>query len=88
MLIGLTLYTASYIAEIVRGGIQAVAYGQHEAADALGLNGMQETRLILLPQALRVIIPPITSQYLTSPRTRRSPSRSVTPTSCRSRRRR
>ncbi len=64
VLLGLTLYTASYIAEIVRGGIQAVAYGQHEAAAALGLNGMQETRLILLPQALRVIIPPITSQYL------------------------
>ena len=64
MLIGLTLYTASYIAEIVRGGIQAVAYGQHEAAAALGLNRAQEVRLILLPQALRVIIPPITSQYL------------------------
>ena len=64
VLIGLTLYTASYIAEIVRGGIQAVAYGQHEAAAALGLNRMQEVRLILLPQALRVIIPPITSQYL------------------------
>ena len=64
VLLGLTLYTASYIAEIVRGGIQAVAYGQHEAASALGLSGMQETRLILLPQALRVIIPPITSQYL------------------------
>jgi general L-amino acid transport system permease protein len=64
VLIGLTLYTASYIAEIVRGGIQAVAYGQHEAAAALGLSRMQEVRLILLPQALRVIIPPITSQYL------------------------
>ena len=64
VLIGLTLYTASYIAEIVRGGIQAVAYGQHEAAAALGLNRVQEVRLILLPQALRVIIPPITSQYL------------------------
>jgi general L-amino acid transport system permease protein len=64
VLIGLTLYTASYIAEIVRGGIQAVAYGQHDAAAALGLNRMQEVRLILLPQALRVIIPPITSQYL------------------------
>jgi general L-amino acid transport system permease protein len=64
MLIGLTMYTASYIAEIVRGGIQAVAYGQHEAAAALGLNRTQEVRLILLPQALRVIIPPITSQYL------------------------
>jgi len=64
VLMGLTLYTASYIAEIVRGGIQAVAFGQHEAASALGLSNMQETRLILLPQALRVIIPPITSQYL------------------------
>jgi general L-amino acid transport system permease protein len=64
VLIGLTLYTASYIAEIVRGGIQAVAYGQHEAAAALGLSRAQEVRLILLPQALRVIIPPITSQYL------------------------
>jgi len=64
VLIGLTLYTASYIAEIVRGGIQAVAYGQHEAAAALGLNRVSEIRLILLPQALRVIIPPITSQYL------------------------
>ena len=64
VLIGLTLYTASYIAEIVRGGIQAVAFGQHEAAAALGLTRGQEVRLVLLPQALRVIIPPITSQYL------------------------
>jgi general L-amino acid transport system permease protein len=64
VLIGLTIYTASYIAETVRGGIQAVAYGQHEAAAALGLSRVQEVRLILLPQALRVIIPPITSQYL------------------------
>ena len=64
VLIGLTLYTASYIAEIVRGGIQAVAFGQHEAAAALGLTRAQEIRLVLLPQALRIIIPPITSQYL------------------------
>ncbi|HVN34371.1 MAG TPA: ABC transporter permease subunit [Casimicrobiaceae bacterium] len=64
VLVGLTLYTASYIAEIVRGGIQAVAHGQHEAAAALGLARSQEVRLVLLPQALRVIIPPITSQYL------------------------
>jgi general L-amino acid transport system permease protein len=64
VLLGLTLYTASYIAEIVRGGIQAVAYGQHEAAAALGLGRLQEMRLVLLPQALRVIIPPLTSQYL------------------------
>ena len=64
MLIGLTIYTASYIAEIVRGGIQAVPFGQHEAAAALGLSNRMETRLVLLPQALRVIIPPLTSQYL------------------------
>ncbi|MEO8304865.1 MAG: ABC transporter permease subunit, partial [Betaproteobacteria bacterium] len=64
VLIGLTLYTASYIAEIVRSGIQAVAFGQHEAAASLGLSRGQEVRLILLPQALRVVIPPITSQYL------------------------
>jgi general L-amino acid transport system permease protein len=64
VLIGLTIYTASYIAEIVRGGLQAVAYGQHEASAALGLTRGMELRLVLLPQALRVIIPPVTSQYL------------------------
>jgi general L-amino acid transport system permease protein len=64
MLIGLTIYTASYIAEIVRGGIQAVPFGQHEAAAALGLSRPLEIRLVQLPQALRVIIPPLTSQYL------------------------
>ena len=64
MLFGLTIYTASYIAEIVRGGIQAVPFGQHEASAALGLSRGLEMRLVLLPQALRVIIPPVTSQYL------------------------
>ncbi len=64
LLIGLTIYTASYIAEIVRGGIQAVPFGQHEAAAALGLSRRMEVRLVQLPQALRVIIPPLTSQYL------------------------
>ena len=64
MLIGLTVYTASYIAEIVRGGIQAVPFGQHEAAAALGLSRRMEVRLVQMPQALRVIIPPLTSQYL------------------------
>ncbi len=64
MLIGLTIYTSSYIAEIVRGGIQAVPFGQHEAAAALGLSRNMEVRLVQLPQALRVIIPPLTSQYL------------------------
>ena len=64
MLIGLTVYTAGYIAEVVRAGIQSVPYGQHEAAAALGLSRWQELRLVQLPQALRVIIPPMTSQYL------------------------
>ena len=64
VLCGLTIYTAAYIAEIVRAGIQAVPYGQHEASAALGLSRRMEVRLVLLPQALRVIIPPLTSQYL------------------------
>ena len=61
---GLTLYTAAFIAEIVRAGILAVPRGQHEAADALGLNDFQKTFRIVLPQALRAIVPPLTSQYL------------------------
>ena len=64
VLCGLTVYTAGYIAEVVRAGIQSVAYGQHEAAAAIGLTRAQELRLVQLPQALRVIIPPLTSQYL------------------------
>jgi general L-amino acid transport system permease protein len=64
VLMGLTLYTASFIAEVVRGGIASVPRGQGEAASALGLNRNQEMRLVMLPQALRVIIPPLTNQYL------------------------
>lgn len=64
VLVGLVLYTASFIAEIVRSGILAVSYGQTEAAAALGLTRGRTLRLVLLPQALRVIIPPMTSQYL------------------------
>ncbi|MBK9137062.1 MAG: ABC transporter permease subunit [Betaproteobacteria bacterium] len=64
VLVGLTVYTAGYIAEVVRAGIQSVPFGQHEAAAALGLTRTQELRLVQLPQALRVIIPPLTSQYL------------------------
>jgi general L-amino acid transport system permease protein len=64
VLLGLTLYTASFIAEVVRGGIASVPRGQGEAASALGLNRSQEMRLVMLPQALRVIIPPLTNQYL------------------------
>ena len=64
LLLALSLYTASYIAEIVRSGIQAVNRGQSEAALSLGLSRGQTLRLVILPQALRVIIPPLTSQYL------------------------
>ncbi|MEZ5666735.1 MAG: amino acid ABC transporter permease [Alphaproteobacteria bacterium] len=64
MLLGLTLYTAGFIAEIVRSGILAISHGQTEAAMALGLNRGRTLRLIILPQAMRVIIPPMTSQYL------------------------
>jgi general L-amino acid transport system permease protein len=64
MIVGLTFYTSTFIAEIVRSGIQAVSHGQTEAGDALGLSRRQVLRLVVLPQALRVIIPPMTSQYL------------------------
>ncbi|OHV80642.1 amino acid ABC transporter permease [Ensifer sp. LCM 4579] len=64
LLIGLSVYTASFIAEIVRGGIQAVSKGQTEAAHALGLPKGKTLRLVVVPQALRIIIPPLTSQYL------------------------
>jgi len=61
---GLVLYTSAFIGEVVRAGIQAVSKGQVEASRALGLNGFQTLRLIVFPQALRVIVPPLTSQYL------------------------
>ena len=64
MLIGLVLYTATYIAEIVRTGILSVPQGQWEAAGALGLRRAAVLKQIILPQALRVIVPPMTSQYL------------------------
>jgi len=64
VLVGLTVYTAGYIAEVVRAGILAVPGGQHEAAASLGLSRWQALKLVQIPQALRVIIPPMTSQYL------------------------
>ncbi len=64
LLLGLVIYTAAFIAEVVRSGIQAVNRGQWEAAESLGLRRNLVLRLIVLPQALRVIIPPMTSQYL------------------------
>ncbi|MGS4883787.1 amino acid ABC transporter permease [Roseibium sp. MB-4] len=60
----LAIYTAAFIAEIVRAGIQAVSHGQTEASHALGLRNGPTLRLVVIPQAMRVIIPPLTSQYL------------------------
>lgn len=64
LLVGLVVYTSSFIAEIVRAGIQSVQRGQTEAAYAVGLTHIQTLRLVIFPQALRVIIPPLISQYL------------------------
>jgi general L-amino acid transport system permease protein len=63
-LVALTIYTAAFIAEVVRAGILAVAPGQTEAAQALGLRSGSTLRLVVVPQAMRVIVPPLTSQYL------------------------
>ena len=64
LLVGLVTYTAGFIAEVVRAGILAVSRGQTEAANALGLRPGPTLRLVVIPQAMRVIIPPLTSQYL------------------------
>jgi general L-amino acid transport system permease protein len=64
LLLGLVIYTAAFVAEVVRAGIQAVSRGQREAAMSLGLRHGQVLNLVILPQALRVIIPPLTSQML------------------------
>jgi general L-amino acid transport system permease protein len=62
--VALALYTAAFIAEIVRAGIQAISHGQTEAAFALGIKPSRTMQLVIIPQALRVIIPPLSSQYL------------------------
>ena len=64
VLISLTFYTAAFVAEVVRGGIQSVSLGQKEASAALGLAPRQTMKLVVLPQAMRVIVPPLTNQYL------------------------
>jgi general L-amino acid transport system permease protein len=64
VLLGLTFYTAAFVAEVVRAGIASVPRGQSEASAALGLSKGQQMRLVVLPQALRVIIPPMTNQFL------------------------
>lgn len=64
LVVALAIYTAAYIAELVRAGVQSVPSGQMEAAKALGLTGWQASRFVVIPQALRLILPPLTSQYL------------------------
>ena len=61
---GLTLYTSAFVAEVIRSGIQSVPLGQVEAALSIGLSPWQRLRLVVLPQALRLIVPPLTNQYL------------------------
>jgi general L-amino acid transport system permease protein len=62
--IAIVLYAGAYLAEVIRGGLQAVAKGQHEAADALGLSYWQKNRLIVLPQAIRHVIPPLVNTFI------------------------
>jgi general L-amino acid transport system permease protein len=64
VLLGLVFYTAAFVAEVVRAGVQSVPKGQVEAANAIGLARTHQMRLVIIPQALRVIIPPMTNQYL------------------------
>jgi general L-amino acid transport system permease protein len=64
LLLGQVIYTAAFIGEVVRAGILAIPHGQSEAAHALGLRNGLTMRLVIVPQAMRVIIPPLTSQYL------------------------
>jgi general L-amino acid transport system permease protein len=63
-LIGVALFSSAYMAEVVRGGLQAIPKGQYEAADALGLGFWQATRLIVLPQALKIVIPGIVNTFI------------------------
>ena len=65
-LIGLIIFFGAYMAEVVRGGLQAIPKGQFEAADAIGMNTVQKTSLIVLPQALRAIVPTLVSSIITS----------------------
>jgi general L-amino acid transport system permease protein len=62
--VAIILFAGAYIAEIIRGGLQSLPKGQFEAADAMGLNYVQKTTLIILPQALRVVIPPLINTFI------------------------
>ena len=63
-LIGLVIFYSAYMAEVVRGGLQAIPRGQYEAADAIGLTYYKSMRVIILPQALKIVIPGIVSQFI------------------------
>lgn len=63
-IIGMMLFAAAYLAEVIRGGLQAIPKGQYEAADAMGLSYFNKTRLIILPQALRLVIPPLVNTFI------------------------
>ena len=63
-MVAITLFSAAYLAETVRGGLQSIPFGQYEAADALGLNPVDKLRLIILPQALAKVIPAIVGQFI------------------------
>jgi len=64
VIVGYTFFSSAYMAETIRGGLQAIPNGQYEAADALGLNGLQKMRFVILPQALRIVIPPIVGLFI------------------------
>jgi len=66
VIVGYAIFSAAYMAELIRGGLQALPQGQYEAADSLGLNTLQKMRFIILPQALRVVIPGIVGQFIGS----------------------
>jgi general L-amino acid transport system permease protein len=66
VIIGYALFSAAYMAELIRGGLQAIPRGQFDAADAIGLNTLQKMRFIVLPQALRIVIPGIVGQFIGS----------------------
>ncbi|MEJ7669051.1 MAG: amino acid ABC transporter permease [Casimicrobiaceae bacterium] len=66
VLVGITLFAAAYLAEVVRGGLQAIPYGQHEAAASLGLSYWQTQRKIVLPQALRLVVPSIMNSFIST----------------------
>jgi general L-amino acid transport system permease protein len=64
VIVGYTIFSAAYMAELVRGGLQAIPQGQFEAADSLGFNSLQKYRFIILPQALRILIPPLAGSVI------------------------